>query len=108
MEFRELEREVIKWGRKVGLYDKPSVPAQLKKLDEEYAELVASWVVSNQLEMFDAIGDMLVVLTHIANYLGTDLTTCYQGAYNEIKDRKGKMINGIFVKEADLDGKTTN
>lgn len=23
-------------------------------------------------------------------------------AYNEIKDRRGKMVNGVFVKESDL------
>lgn len=27
---------------------------------------------------------------------------CLLTAYNEIKDRKGKMINGVFVKEEDL------
>ncbi len=32
-----------------------------------------------------------------------DITECIEMAYNEIKDRKGKMINGVFVKEADID-----
>lgn len=52
------------------------------------------------------------VQTHLSNVIGlldltskeyeTDLITCVQLAYDEIKDRKGKMINGKFVKEADL------
>lgn len=31
-----------------------------------------------------------------------NLTDCVQHAYNQIKDRKGKMIDGVFVKEEDL------
>lgn len=58
-------------------------------------------------------GDLFAkVQTHLSNVIGlldttskeynTDLITCVQLAYDEIKDRKGKMINGKFVKEADL------
>ena len=32
----------------------------------------------------------------------TDVTECLGIAYEEIKNRKGKMINGTFVKEEDL------
>ncbi|MBS8011094.1 hypothetical protein F6P37_02430 [Streptococcus suis] len=32
----------------------------------------------------------------------TTADTCLQIAYDEIKNRKGKMIDGVFVKEADL------
>lgn len=38
--------------------------------------------------------------------LGLDIGHCISGAYAEIKNRKGEMVNGVFVKEADLeDGK---
>jgi hypothetical protein len=33
---------------------------------------------------------------------GFEIEECIQTAWNEIKDLKGKMINGVFVKEADL------
>lgn len=31
-----------------------------------------------------------------------EFTDCIESAYNEIKDRKGKTVNGQFIKEADL------
>ena len=33
---------------------------------------------------------------------GTTLEACLELAWNEIKDRKGKMVDGVFVKEEDL------
>ena len=42
---------------------------------------------------------MVVVLTNLAHMHGTDIEVCIAQAYNEIKSRKGKMINGTFVKE---------
>ena len=50
----------------------------------------------------DSIGDMYVVMTILSLQLGLDIEDCVQKAYNEIKERKGKMINGVFVKESDL------
>ncbi|WP_367006448.1 MazG-like family protein [Streptococcus sp. ZY19097] len=41
-------------------------------------------------------------MQYIALYSDTTLTDCLQIAYDKIKDRKGKMINGVFVKEEDL------
>lgn len=39
----------------------------------------------------------------LAHCVGHDPLECLQLAYDEIKDRKGKMIDGKFVKEADLE-----
>lgn len=50
----------------------------------------------------DALGDMYVVMVQVAMQHGVSIEYCIHTAYNEIKDRKGKMINGVFVKEADL------
>lgn len=41
-------------------------------------------------------------LKAIAHKLGYDFVDCFEVAYNEIKDRKGKWIDGSFVKEEDL------
>ena len=46
---------------------------------------------------------MIVVLINIAERNGLSLATCMEKAWNDIKDRKGRMIDGIFVKEQDLD-----
>lgn len=43
-----------------------------------------------------------LALDSLARGYGLSLRACLGTAYNEIKDRKGRMINGTFVKEADL------
>ena len=50
----------------------------------------------------DAIGDTLVTIIVLAHQLDLDVTECLGIAYEEIKNRKGRMINGTFVKEEDL------
>ena len=50
----------------------------------------------------DAIGDTLVTIIVLAHQLDLDVIECLNIAYEEIKNRKGKMINGTFVKEDDL------
>ena len=41
-------------------------------------------------------------LKSISKALDYDFADCFEVAYNEIKDRKGKWIDGSFVKEEDL------
>ena len=41
-------------------------------------------------------------LKSIGNALGYDFDECFELAYQEIKDRKGRWIDGSFVKEEDL------
>lgn len=41
-------------------------------------------------------------LKSISKALNYDFADCFEVAYNEIKDRKGKWIDGSFVKEEDL------
>lgn len=55
-----------------------------------------------QAALKDAIGDTLVTIIVLAHQLDLDVTECLSIAYEEIKSRKGKMINGTFVKEEDL------
>lgn len=55
-----------------------------------------------QIALKDAIGDTLVTIIVLAHQLDLDVTECLSIAYDEIKNRKGKMVNGTFVKESDL------
>lgn len=55
-----------------------------------------------QTALKDAIGDTLVTIIVLAHQLDLDVTECLNIAYREIRNRKGKMINGTFVKEEDL------
>lgn len=42
-------------------------------------------------------------LKAIAHKLDYDFVDCFELAYNEIKDRKGRWVEGSFVKEDDLE-----
>lgn len=55
-----------------------------------------------QAALKDAIGDTLVTIIVLAHQLDLDVTECLSIVYEEIKNRKGKMVNGTFVKEEDL------
>ena len=79
-----------------------SPEAQMVKLLEEAGEL-ASGINKNKLDLIiDSIGDTYVVLVILCMQLGLDINDCIKAAYEEIKDRKGKMVNGLFVKKEDL------
>ena len=44
---------------------------------------------------------MLVVLINIAERNGLTIEECLEKAWDDIKDRKGVMVDGVFVKEGD-------
>lgn len=75
---------------------------QMLKLAEEMGELAGAIARNNLDEVEDGIGDMGVVLRSLCAIYEITFEGCLELAYNEIKDRKGKMINGVFVKESDL------
>lgn len=93
--------KIIEWAKDRNL-DKADCKAQMLKLVEESGELAEGIAKDRPDQIKDSIGDVFVVLTILAEQLGLDLTDCVGLAYNEIKDRKGKMVNGVFVKEQDL------
>ncbi|WP_432352682.1 MazG-like family protein [Sporosarcina sp. A2] len=75
---------------------------QMLKLMEEVGEIAAALARKDIDEVMDGIGDVGVVINILATQVGSSIEECMELAYNEIKDRKGKMVNGVFVKEADL------
>ena len=68
--------------------------------------MLASELMGQNLEMptkVDAIfGCPCLSLKLISRKYNLMLTDCVQAAWDEIKDRKGRMIDGVFVKEGDL------
>ena len=52
----------------------------------------------------EGLGMVVDNLTVLAYRLSTNLEECLAAAYDVIKDRRGKMVNGVFVKESDLNG----
>jgi NTP pyrophosphatase (non-canonical NTP hydrolase) len=67
---------------------------------EEAGELAKALLDDNIDEIEDAIGDMVVVLTNLAELNDLKIERCIETAYNQIKNRKGKMTNGTFVKNS--------
>ena len=93
----ELINAVMEWGNKHDLHDPK---AQMNKVTEEIGE-IASEVSRNNYgpDFRDAIGDSLVTIIILAAMSGNDPRECLQLAYDTIKDRHGKTVNGTFVKE---------
>lgn len=75
---------------------------QYLKIVEEVGEIAAALSRNDRHEIADGIGDTLVTLIIFTMQQNMDITNCLQQAYDEIKDRKGEMVNGVFVKEDDL------
>ena len=90
---------IRQWAKERGLYDKGNTIVQYVKLQEEAGELAQALLNNDHDEINDAIGDMVVVLTNLAHLHGTHIETCIADAYDVISKRKGKMINGTFVKD---------
>jgi NTP pyrophosphatase (non-canonical NTP hydrolase) len=90
---------VAEWAEQRNLIEGSTPQHQIDKLDEEVGELVEALGFDNRSEIIDAIGDIQVVLAVICAQLGLNIDACREVAWNEIKDRKGKMVDGVFVKE---------
>lgn len=98
----ELIEQVEDWARNKGL-DEADSAKQYLKVSEEVGEVAAALARGQQDELRDGIGDVVVTLIILAMQNGLDLYECLNTAYDEIKGRKGKMIDGVFVKQADLE-----
>ncbi len=125
MNYEKLSTLVLQWGEDKGIFVKSTPLRQLDKTQEELDEtrealekLESSAQQDLQLEFDfideldypnteiealeeakDGIGDMLVTVILLAKMLNMDSVDCLQSAYNVIKKRTGKMVNGQFVKD---------
>ncbi len=125
MNYEKLSTLVLQWGEDKGIFAKSTPLRQLDKTQEELDEtrealekLEYSAQQDLQLEFDfideldypsteiealeeakDGIGDMLVTVILLAKMLNMDSVDCLQSAYNVIKKRTGKMVNGQFVKD---------
>ncbi|MFY8170165.1 MAG: MazG-like family protein [Candidatus Fonsibacter sp.] len=97
---------IRKWANERGIYTSGDTKTQCLKLQEEVGELSSAILKNNKQEIIDAIGDCVVVLTNLAVMKNLNIEDCIESAYNEIKDRKGSMQNGTFVKDGPWKGAT--
>lgn len=93
--------KIINWANDRNLIQGSSITMQYIKLSEEQGELAEAIAKGRPKQALDSIGDMCVVLAILAAQYGSSLEDCIDIAYDEIKDRKGRMQNGVFIKEGD-------
>ena len=91
---------IKQWHHDRNLIDGSDDKSQFAKLIQEAGELSDNICKGNDIK--DDIGDMIVVLINIAERNDVSITECIKTAWEDIKDRKGMMRDGVFVKQDDL------
>jgi NTP pyrophosphatase (non-canonical NTP hydrolase) len=100
MTFDNLIENVQLWAQNKDILKSENAPKQLMKVMEELGE-TAGAIAKNKAtdEIMDGIGDTFVTLIILSYQLGLEPSACLEAAWNEIKDRKGNTVNGVFIKE---------
>jgi uncharacterized protein YabN with tetrapyrrole methylase and pyrophosphatase domain len=93
----KLEKKIVEWHKARNLIKGSSDHQQFEKLLEEVEELRLN--IMNSQDISDDVGDIIVVLINLCERNQLSLSECMNVAYNDIKHRKGKMVDGIFVKD---------
>lgn len=124
MNFEDLKDKVLKWADDKDLLHAENADKQFMKFIEEVFEFKTEFDVWSLYKKFKhdekieqdfsieeverwrnlklETGDIFVTLIILCEQIGIDPVECLSMAYEKIKDRKGKTINGCFVKEEDL------
>lgn len=97
----ELVSCIEQWAHDRNLIEGSTPEKQFLKLMEEVGETAGAQARGNLDGIKDGIGDAFVVLTILAAQNGLNIADCVAAAWDEIKDRKGRMSNGVFIKEGD-------
>ena len=90
---------IREWADERGLYANGDPKTQALKLVEEVGETCRAILKEDYEEVIDGIGDCVVVLTNLAELMDVSIEDCIAAAYDEIKDRTGKMENGTYKKD---------
>jgi uncharacterized protein YabN with tetrapyrrole methylase and pyrophosphatase domain len=111
--FELLQKQVLEWGDEKGITHSENIDKQFMKFIEEVFEFktemdnVLSYTDPFVDEAVDRLmlemGDILVTLIILSKQLEIDSVECLDKAYDKIKGRNGKTINGTFVKSEDLE-----
>ena len=98
-EIKELQKLVVEWADQKGLIKSENATKQFMKVVEELGELGGAIIKRNVENEIEEFGDVLVTVIVLAEQRNIDLKLALNLAYNKIKDRKGKMVAGSFIKE---------
>lgn len=99
MSFAQIEIKVIQWAEARRIIPNATPTSQLLKAVSEIGELADAEGKRDIDAIKDAVGDVLVCLINYCALRDLDVTSCLEGAYEQIKDRKGTLMpDGTFVK----------
>lgn len=98
------EADIIQWARERNIFVGGTPVGQSIKTMEEAVELMDGVNKRDKTLIRDAIGDIIVTLVIQAKMQGLSIEECVEQAWNEIKDRRGRMRDGQFHKEELADG----
>ena len=112
MSFKDLKEKVLSWADDKDLLHSENVDKQFMKFIEEVFEFKSEldmWMYGGDIlkpinleHVKDEMGDIFVTLIILCEQIGIDPEECLSMAYEKISKRKGKTINGQFIKEEDL------
>jgi len=96
-----LELAVVEWAHDKGIFDNSGPIAQMSKMKEEVEELDEEVLLNDKslIRIKGELGDVLVTAIIQAHFHGLSLADCLQQAHDKISKRKGKLVDGVFVKE---------
>ncbi len=100
-DLNELSGKIEEWHYARNLVHGSKPKDQICKLIEEVGETASAVARQQDDRVKDGIGDCFVVLTLLALQHGFTIDQCVAAAYEEIKDRKGRMQDGIFVRDCE-------
>jgi hypothetical protein len=109
MEYKELKEKIVQWGKDRNIFEFSTPIKQLHKTQEELDETMNALVAfadaktekakqAAMEQVVDGIGDMGVTLMMLCHKVDVDFVECLHSAYEVIKNRRGKMVNGLFVR----------
>ena len=115
--FEELQKLTLDWSKDKDLLHAENADKQFMKFIEEVFEFKTEYDIfwheverqgGISREMINSLllemGDIFVTLIVLCRQIGIEPIKCLDMAYEKIKGRTGKTINGVFVKEEDLRG----
>lgn len=95
------EQDIIQWAKDRNIFVGGTPVGQATKTLEEAVELLDAINKRSTSEIADAIGDIMVTLIIQAKMWKLDMSECIEQAYNAIKDRRGIVRDGIFIKDVE-------
>lgn len=94
-----MKEKILNWAKERNLLNPLNKQKQFIKLIEEIGELAQGIAKNDIVQIIDSIGDVQVVLIILSEIYNIDSDKCLESAYETIKNRTGKTVNGIFIKD---------